>query len=295
VNGDDRVTADATADATARRKQLGRLLRRAREQAKLTQKAVSAELACGQAKINKIETQLVKVSPAELETLIDLYRLPREKADELRELAELDRLAGPQRTKHMSAFSDLSELELEAREIRCWHSERIPGPLQSELYVIRQHEPLPVNDAAALTLMLRERRARTKVFTVTRPPRYRVILSESSLHRMPGGRTTQMVVDQTEHLLKLIDTYEQLELQILTFDADLPYVDSDFQHLTFDDPGKCEFAYIEYPGGSRKCKTPQELAACSEHWAALSAAALDLKKSREFLNELAGRDRPSTF
>jgi transcriptional regulator with XRE-family HTH domain len=292
VNGDDRVNEDAT----ARRRQLGRLLRRARETAGYTQTAVAKRLGCGQAKVNKIETTLVEIDLPELEKLLELYRMPTDEAAELRKLAELDQQEGPARTKYsnsMTAFGVLSELEPEASEIRCWHSERIPGPLQSEMYILRQHEPLLADDPAAVTRILRERHARTKVFTVPNPPRYRVILSESSLRRMPGGRTTQMVVDQTEHLLKLMDTHEQLELRILTFDADIPYVDSDFQHLTFDDPRHCEFLYIEYPGGSRKCKTPYELSKCAEHWTALSTAALDLAKSREFLNDLARRDESS--
>jgi transcriptional regulator with XRE-family HTH domain len=291
VNGDDRVNEDAT----ARRRQLGRLLRRARETAGYTQTAVAERLGCGQAKVNKIETTLVEIDLPELEKLLELYRMPTDEAAELRKLAELDQQEGPARTKYsnsMTAFGVLSELEPEASEIRCWHSERIPGPLQSEMYILKQHEPL-LTDHNAVTRVLRERTARAKLFTAPDPPRYRVILSESSFHRMPGGRTTQMVVDQTEHLLMLVDKHERLELRILTFEADIPYVDSDFQLLLFDGPQRCDFVYIEYPGGARKYKSPSELSECHEHWVALCAAALDPATSREFLNGLVGRGEPS--
>lgn len=257
---------------------------------------MAKKLNCGQAKIHKIEATLVGIEPADLETLIELYGVSPEEATTLRTLAELDRRQGPARTKHstsMKAFGELSEVEPEAREIRCWHSERIPGPLQSELYILKQHESLLANNPAEVTRVLRERTARAGVFTVPSPPRYRVVLSESSLHRMPGGRTPQMVVDQTEHLLKLMDRHEQLELQVLPFEAAIAWVDTDFQHLMFDDPGQCEFAYIEYPGGSRKCKSSYELDKCREHWAELTTAALDQAKSREFLSGLARRDEPS--
>ncbi len=293
------MTIRVNEDATARRQQLGRLLRRAREavRPKLTQEAVAAALGCRQAKINKIETKLVGISRSELEKLIDLYDVSESEAAELRKLAELDQQDGPARTKFgntLSAFGELGEVEPEASEIRCWHSERLPGPLQSEMYRLRQHEPL-LADGNEVTRVLRELTARTKVFTVPNPPLYRVILSESSLHRMPGGRTTQMVADQTGHLLRLMDRYERLELRILTFDADIPYVDSDFQHLMFDDSVHCEFVYIEYPGGSRKCKNAYELAQCREHWAALSAVALDVADSREFLNGLTSQGRPPAY
>lgn len=278
----------ANEDAKTRRKQLGRLLRRAREAVGLTQKAVAAELGCGQAKINKIETTLVAIDPPELEKLIGLYRVPPEEADELRTLARLDQQDGPARTKHvptLAAFDDLSDAETEASEIRCWHSERIPGPLQSQIYRIEQHQ-LQRTDDDAVTLVLRELTARTKVFTVPNPPRYRVILSESSLHRMPGGRTPEMVIDQATHLLTLMAEHKTLELRILPFSADIPYVDTDFQHLMFDNDERPEFVYIEYPGGTRRYKSTHELKACREHWAQLDAAALDVTQSRDFLNRL---------
>jgi transcriptional regulator with XRE-family HTH domain len=279
--GSDRVKDDAT----VRREQLGRLLRQAREAAELTQDTVSIALGCRQAKINKMEKTLVGIEPADLDKLIALYRLPQDEAAALRELAELDRQYGPARTKYsntMAAFNELTDIEPEAREIRCWHSERLPGPLQSEMYILKQHEPL-ITDPHQVTQVLRERTARTKVFTVANPPAYRVILSESALHRMPGGRNPRIVTDQVQHLIKLMDTYQQLEVRILTFDADVPWVDSDFEYLMFPDGGHCDFVYIEYPGRSKECKHADELRECRDHWNMLSAAALDVQASREFL------------
>lgn len=283
-------------DATARRQQLGRLLRRAREAAELTQTYVAGKLGCGQAKITKIETTLVGISLPELAILIDLYELPAHEAAELRRLTELDQQNGPARTKHSTspaAFGELTELEPEAREIRCWHSDRIPGTLQSQMYVLAQHESEFAANNAEVTRVLRAWTARTKLFTMENPPRYRAILSESSLRRIRASRATQLGVDQSEHLVKLIDRHQQLELQILLFDAEIDYVDSDFQHLMFDGDRHGEFVYIEYPGASRKCKSEPVLAKCREEWEKLSAAALDLSESREFLNKIAGRDGSS--
>jgi uncharacterized protein DUF5753 len=257
---------------------------------------VAERLGCGQAKINKIETKLVRIEPRELDILIELYQVPPQDAAELRKLAELDQQYGPTRTKHsdtMAAFGTLSEVEPEAREIRCWHSERIPGPLQSEMYILEQHG-LQLTDTFEITRVLREWTARTTVFTVPNPPSYRVILSESSFHRMPGGRNAKIVVDQADHLLRLMDDHGQLEVRVLTFDADVRYVDSDFQHLFFDEKGPhSEFVYIEYPGGSRKCRTAFELEKCREHWEDLSAAALDVASSREFLKGLTRIGQPT--
>jgi transcriptional regulator with XRE-family HTH domain len=290
VNGDNRVNAD---HAAARRRQLGRALRQARKAANLTQATVATSLKCTQGKINKMETTLVSVSQQDLERLVELYHLPADKADELRQMAELDLRDGPSRTKDSAAtaaFTDLSELESEAAEILCWHSERIPGPLQSERYMLAQHEPIQRN--AEVVRLLRERTARARIFDIDNPPRYRVVLSESALYRVRGGRAGHIGVDQAAHLLHLATTRECLELRILEFDADIPFVDADFVLLRFDKAHLDDFAYIEHPGGSRKFVTAAELADFRAHWDQLAAAALSRSASEGFLSGLTEMDPP---
>jgi Domain of unknown function (DUF5753) len=233
---------------------------------------------------------LVSVVTVSLNRLIDIYRVPDDKAAELRELVALDQLAGPPRTRDDSAtaaFVDLSELEPEATEILCWHSERIPGPVQSEPYMLAQHGPIERNEVVHL---LRERKARARIFGIENPPRYRLVLSESALYRMPGGHSTRIGVDQAAHLLQLINAHPSLELQILRFDANIPFVDTDFQLLTFTEDHLKDFTYIEYPGGSLKITTATGLIEFRAHWDQLSAAALSLDESRNFLSGLAKLD-----
>jgi transcriptional regulator with XRE-family HTH domain len=270
-------------DATSRR-QLGRELRKARTEAKLTQSAIAAILGCGQGKINKIETTLVAVSRAELELMLKAYQLPEDKADDLRRLAVHDRIRRRRNSVLTSpAFEELSDRESDATEVLCWHSERIPGPLQSEHYMFQQFN---TNAGTYDVVQLARRRlARTRVFTVENPPHYQVILSESSLYRMPGGRSPELVVDQAEHLLTCMKSYARLTLRILTFDAPVPYVDSDFVVLRFNDED--DFAYLEYPGGARILTKPKELAHFEEHWRELRDAALSTEDSMQFLDQLA--------
>ena len=274
-----------TRGPTARRLQLGRALRKARDEAGLIQSAAATLLGCGQAKINKIETTLVTISLADLDRLITIYGIPDEKAVELRELVSQDHTDGPRRTSPSptwSAFEQLRDLEQDAREVRCWHCERIPKPLQSEYYVLQQYRP---KTTAEVVRLVRQLEARARIFTIDDPPLYRVILSESSLHRMPGGASPNLVVDQVEHLLDLMTRYERFTLQILTFDADIRFVDTDFQILYFaeDEP---DFAYIEAPGGARKFDRPEELDGFEAHWDELHAAALNPSASEMFLDKL---------
>jgi hypothetical protein len=90
-------------------------------------------------------------------------------------------------------------------------------------------------------------------------------------------------------MLTLIGCHQQLELQILTFSANVRFVDSDFEILRFAD-GKPDFTYIEYPGGSRSFDGREELSKFQEHWELLREAALGREDSAAFLRALAKKD-----
>jgi transcriptional regulator with XRE-family HTH domain len=268
------------------RLRLGRALTQARNEAELTQSDVAASLNCTQGKVNKIETMLVEVSEADLDTMLDVYRLPPERADEIRALWRRcrDEQAGTKPSTAWSPFAQLSHLEPDATEILCWHSERIPGPLQSEPYMLHQHPGTNTNPG--VTELLRQRTARARIFAIDDPPWYRAILSESSLARMPGGRNRRLVVEQAEHLVKLMTRHPRLTVQILTYDANIVFVDSDFEILRFGG-NPPDFAYIEFPGGAKTFQRATELPWFESHWRLLQEAALSRDESLAFLADLA--------
>jgi transcriptional regulator with XRE-family HTH domain len=278
------------ADQAALRRRLGRELRKAREAAGLTQRAIGAALGCGQAKINKIESTLAEIDPIELDVMLDTYRVPVGKADDLRALAiecRTRRGGGP--PPMSPEFAYLSDMEQNATELRSLHSERIPGPLQSEFYMLRQFRSHAFNTSDVVELVER-RQARSALFTIDDPPRYRVILSESSVLRMPGGRQPDLEVDQIEHLLNLISAYDQLEVQLLPFTAATSFVGTDFVTAQFDGE-VADFAYIEYPGGGTLVKARKNLAALVKHWNELHEAALSCDESIKFLDQMAADAR----
>jgi transcriptional regulator with XRE-family HTH domain len=275
------------ADEATLRRRLGRELRKAREVTKLTQRAVGVVLGCGQAKVNKIENTLVDIDPGELDTLLALYQVPVDKANALRALADEARRSRRRFTPlpMTPEFAHLSDLELNAAEMLSLHSERIPGPLQSELYMLRQFQSYAATIQDLVELMER-RQTRAQIFTTERPPRYRVVLSESSLLRMPGGRQPDLEVDQIEHLLTLISDHDQLELRLLPFTAKSTFVGTDFVVARFDGEHP-DFAYLEYPGGACLVKPRKDLAALVKHWHELHEVALNRDDSIKFLHQLA--------
>jgi transcriptional regulator with XRE-family HTH domain len=275
-------------DATARRRQLGRLLRKARKSTGLTQAAVAAQLGCGQAKINKIETTLVSICPTDIDKLVEVYGTPEAEAAELRVLAALDQQEGPPRTQGTAnaAFTVLTEQEADATEICCWHGERFPGPLQSESYLLELHRPMIASTADVLRYMLL-RADRVRVFTVENAPVYRAVLSEAAFSRIPARLADTILVDQATYLLELLDTHEKADLRILPFGAEVPYVDTDFEILRFTGKEQRDFAYIEYPSGSKKFTKPDDLREFQEHWDVINAAALTRAQTHDFLTRLA--------
>lgn len=273
-------------DAHVLRRRLGRLLRRSRTETKLTQAQVGDELGCGQAKINKIERSLVDVDEGDLEKLIGLYQIADEQAAEVRDLAARYRTM-PKRPRFpdaWQAYGELSDEEPEASEIQCWHSERIPVPLQSERYRL---ELCGAGTQTEVTDVLSGLRARCQIFANQDGPRYRAILSESSLRRMPGG-SPDLAVDIAQHLLRLTEMHPaRLELRILTFTANVAYVDSDFVILRFADSDLTDYTYLEHPGGAHTFRKKKELKHFHDHWDVLYAAALDDAGTKSFLTDLA--------
>jgi transcriptional regulator with XRE-family HTH domain len=282
--GDAMLVPETTEGARLR---LGRELRRLRLRTGLTQISVAGILGCGQAKIQKIESTLVAISPTDLDLLLDAYHAEDVEVAALKKLAaEVDSWSRPRSEPRTLSFRKLSEREPEAREILCWHCEGIPGPLQSELYMLRQFGA-DTELRHQVTELIRLRTARTRIFTDDDPPHYQAILSESSLHRMPGGRSPELVLDQVEHLLEAMRTYENLTLRILTFEAQVAYVVTDFVVLRFADPAD-DIVYLEDPGEGRIVK---KIAPFVKSWQRLHDAALSLDDSVKFLHRLAEETR----
>lgn len=281
------------------RRHLGRELRHARDAAGYKQKQVAAVLRCEQGKIAKIETELVEIDIDELEKLFELYQLPEQKRQQLREAranSDIPRaLMGL--PKHPKAYQTMVDLESEAAEILCCHIGRIPGPCQSEQYMLKQFswnrsDDRP-DDRAYVTALVRERTARIGLFTVDPAPNYRVILCVSSLRRMPGGDNQGLALGQMQRLIELMKTYDQLDLRLLDWSADIPAVPTDFTVLRFrestpDYIEATDFAYTEDSGGGH---INHDIEPFLKDWAKLAKAALSREDTLAYLTDKARASR----
>jgi transcriptional regulator with XRE-family HTH domain len=273
------------------RRHLGRELRHAREAARFTQKQVATWLKCEQAKVAKLEVDLVEIRLAELEKLMHLYRVSDAKKKQLLDAhanSDIPR-ATANLPKRPRAYTMLVDLEGEASEILSWHSERIPGPLQSEAYMLKQFNLNKRGDNSSVTQLVRERTARNSLFTTDPAPCYRVILSVSSLLRIPGGWDPKLALDQMQHLVTLMNKHPQLDLRLLTLAANISAAVSDFTILKFQESTPDyihanDFAYIEFPGTGHTTNDTEPFLAS---WEELRTAAASRTETRDLLTKWA--------
>jgi transcriptional regulator with XRE-family HTH domain len=115
-------------------------LRRARQEAELTQEAVAAEMDWSLSKIIRIETGAVGISTNDLTALLRLYQIDSvERIDELIELARATRQRSwwsKYRGSVSPAYFQYLEYEADASVIRQYEALLIPGLLQTEEYAV---------------------------------------------------------------------------------------------------------------------------------------------------------------
>jgi transcriptional regulator with XRE-family HTH domain len=271
---------------TSRRRQLGNEIRRARVAAGMTQQEAAELLGCGQAKVNKIETGAVSVKLADLKQMLDAFGVAKAEADTMMELARNSGQRG-QWSGYRSAvphwFRTFTDLEPAASEILSWHGERIPGPLQSEHYMLKQFGEARAID---VTSLVRNRSERKGVFELRRPPYYRFILSEAAFRRMPGGPSPSVALDQVEHLIELEKSYPRASIHVLPFKARLAYVPNDFTIMRFSEATK-DFVFVEHAAGGTYIDDDVDFELFVDAWDRLRGAALERSETVEFLAGLA--------
>lgn len=276
------------ASEATKRLQLGRALAAARKRAQITQHRAAVAIGCTQPKINKIETTTCVVTRKDLDGLLRLYAPKEEERQRILQLATESR-PGPSAGMRVNRdYMKLLDLEREATEILVLHAERIPNLLQSEHYMLMQHKAEGHGhlDPVDVTRILQDRQEREQLFAATRPPHYRALFSVSAFHRMPGGRTAELVIDQADHLITLSEKYPTLTIQVIPWEAKLPYLPHDLTVLRFAD-SKDDRVYSEYGiGESRIYPGKKQVLTHTAYWTMVRDAALGVEETRKFLQGL---------
>jgi transcriptional regulator with XRE-family HTH domain len=272
---------------TLRRRQLGAELKKCREAARLTQEAVSREFEWHAAKVTRIETARVAVTPRDVKDLLTLYGVRDE--DYREALMTLAR-----QSKERTWWTDYRDLmrpgsfiglEAGASAMRTWEPIVLPGLLQTEDYIralIRSGRP---DDAAKdIDRRIALRMTRQSRLTGVQPLEFSAIVDESVLHRVIGGQ------DVMEHQMKrLIDVAQlpNVTVQILPLDAGAhSFLGGPAALLEFREATHMDVVYVEGLAGDYYEEQPSEVARYRQDFERLSARALDNRMSIKLIEGL---------
>jgi transcriptional regulator with XRE-family HTH domain len=279
-----------------RRRRLAAELRRLRDQSGLSTTDAAKKLGWQASRISRIETRQSGITAPDLRKLLNVYGVGDEGYRGY--LAELARRVNErgwwQRYAGLigSEYADLIGLEAEARTIRGYEQELVPGLLQAPDYaraVIRASRPTDRTEEIDRRVEIRMERQEVLVRGDPPPPRFNVILSEGTLRRPVGGH--EVMRRQFEYLMRPRDR-ANVTVQVLPFDAGVhPSMVGPFTAMTFSDPGDLGVVNVENATGALFLEEPDELRVYEELWSTLQASALSADDSQALLKSTSFRYR----
>jgi hypothetical protein len=262
-------------------------LKRCREAAGLTQESVSREFEWHTAKVTRIETARVAVTPRDVKDLLTLYGVQDERyREELMNLARQSR----ERT-WWTDYRDLIRpgsfigLEAGASAMRAWEPTVVPGLLQTEDYIRalirsgRSSDPDKDIDRRVSLRMIRQDR-----LTGVQPLDFFAVIDESVLTRMIGSE--DVMAGQLERLIERAQL-PNVTVRILPMDAGAhPFLGGPAALLEFYESTHMDVVYLEGIAGDYYAEQPSEVARYRQDFERLSARALDDRMSIKLIESL---------
>jgi len=289
--GEDTQVA-ARRGPTFRRRELGKELRRLREKAGMTIQEAAEGLGFSDTKLGRVETGHNSLPRVEdLEKLLDRYGV--DDIDDRDSLLTLhrDSLSRdpwlPYRDAMPSGMPLYVGLESEAQEMRAWQPMYVFGLLQTESYARAQFtvaKPVDETGSAFVENNVRLRMERKQLITRSDTPvALRVILDESALRRMIGGR--EVMLEQYDEIAALSArdnvTVQILPQKLVTYRADINFAILDFE--TPVDP----IVQSDIPGTITVSDKPADVWTANRRFNSMRDEALGPSATAGFLKQLA--------
>lgn len=281
----------AQGSPTLRRRELGTLLRKLRNEKGLTVDQVAERLLCSPSKVSRMETGQRGATLRDVRDLCQLYDVTDSaERDRLMALAREGRQQGWWQSYDLP-YSTYVGLEAEAVSVRDYDSAVVPGPLQTADYVRALHEAaIPQRSVPELTpdiidqrIEERLRRQKLLIRKDPAPLRFWVILDEAALHRVVGSAEVMKA-----QLLQLVEMSKlpNVNIQVIPYDVGAhPALDSTFNILDFDGPAP-SIVYVEGLVGRIYLERPEDLDRYSRVFRVLSQMALSSEQSVELISKV---------
>jgi transcriptional regulator with XRE-family HTH domain len=306
-----------------RRRLVGGALRRYRENAGFTLEDAARLLECDRSKISRIETGQRGIRPKELRELLAEYGVPDSeqaalvaitsrggqrgiRPKELRELLTEYGVPDPEQAALVAiasrggqrgwwhpyaavlpgAYLDYVVMESAASEIMTYEAQVIPDLLQTDDYAhaIAAVEPGYATDQQREQVVAAKAIRRQVVLASGR--RMSMILGEGALRQAVGG--AEVMAGQISHLVRLIDDFPGLVVQVLPFSAGAHAAagSASLAILRFPDAPSLGVVYLEALSGGVYLESQEDVARYIRAFALLRAAALSAADSMRLLSGL---------
>lgn len=274
----------ASPSPLASRRELGFLLRRLREERKITIEQAAERLFCSPGKVNRMESNFRSGTLRDVHDLCDFYEVTGEPRRHLMQLVQEGRQPGWWQAYGTPQYSTYIGFENDATSIKLYHSAVLPGLMQTVGYARALHLSGPYDlTLERIDQLIEVRLIRQRMLTRTDPPTFWAILDEAALHRAVGGPAAMR--DQLERIVE-VSRLPNVLVQVIPFNAGAHgAIDSSFTILEFNDPvpamvyaeGLSGFFYIEKPADVEKHQRMFEI---------LQGSALNEQDSIRFITQM---------
>jgi transcriptional regulator with XRE-family HTH domain len=273
---------------TIRQRELGMRLREFRTAKGLTVEDVAKELLCSPTKISRAETGARRATLRDVRDLCQIYGVDSQTSAELMELAREARQPGWWTKYDDLRISALIGMEQSATAITNFGMYYVPALLQSEDYARAIIKGIaPKIDEDILGQRVEARMMRQKLLFQPKPPKYRVLLDESVLHRQVGGAAVMKA--QLDKILSFMRE-ERAAVQVISYQIGAyGAADSNFTYLEFAGTKLPDLVFIEGLARELYLERPDELERYREALEYLRDEALNPRDSAKKIEEI--RDR----
>ncbi|MEU7619584.1 helix-turn-helix transcriptional regulator [Micromonospora rifamycinica] len=277
--------------STVPRRELGRLLRQAREVAGFGLEAAASDLEWSRAKMYRIEAGQTPLRALDVDQMCRLYGTPSELTEVLVSLAKESKSKG-----WYHAYGEVIPrwfqlyvgLEVAASRIRTYEHALVPGLLQTPEYVVhvaRTRRDVTESEVAKLVELRQERQ---RLLSRKRPaaPVFEAIIEEAALRkRIPG------MAGQLDKLMK-VGEEPNITVRVLPLGTGLSEaaIAGSFVILDFPTRGarsaEPTTVYNEGLSGALYLDRLEEVKAYAEVWSTLTAQALSVEDSQKCMQEI---------
>jgi transcriptional regulator with XRE-family HTH domain len=274
---------------TVRLRRLAAELRALRQAAGLTREDAAEQTHMNSATLWRIETARARPQRRTLLALLDKYDL----TDQQRRTDLVDLAKDAVQLGWLQAYEDLLpdeytayiSFEAEARSLRNYESQFVPGLLQTEAYARAVITGLLPNvDEEKIKQRVDARMQRQESITKEPPLNLWVIMDEAVLHRNVGG--ADVMREQYQHLAKLAKL-PHITLQVLPYEVGAhPGMHGAFAIMDFPDPADPALIYIENMTGALFLERPADVENYTTMFEHLRAVALGPAESRKMISQL---------